>query len=131
MARELLNHGFTRMDTDMGNEELDEVLVRERGLVYGDLTYKVIGAAMEVHNTLGPGFLEKVYERALIVELTEAGIVALPQAPLPVYYHGVLVGDYYADILVDGRLLLELKTVDTFNDIHRAQAINYLKATGL
>jgi GxxExxY protein len=119
------------MNTDGITEELDELLVRERGLVYGDLTYGVIGAAMKVHNTLGAGFLEKVYERAMLVALTEAGIEAQPQAPLPVYYHGVLVGDFYADLLVAGQIIIELKVVEAFSDIHRAQVMNYLKATGL
>jgi GxxExxY protein len=112
-------------------EELQELLVRERGFLYGDLTYRVIGAAMDVHNTLGPGFLEKVYERAMIVALAEAGVEVVLQAPLPVYYHGVPVGDYYADLLVDGRVIVELKTVEAISDAHRAQVMNYLKATGL
>jgi GxxExxY protein len=126
---------MTQMNTDELGVELEEILVRERGFLYGDLTYSVIGAAMNVHSTLGPGFLEKVYERALVVALGEAGIEAVPQAPVPVHYHGVLVGDYYADILVAGTVILELKTVDAISDVHsdvhRAQVINYLKATGL
>ena len=119
------------MDTDNSTRELEDLLVRERGLVFGDLTYRVIGAAMAVHNTLGPGFLETVYEKALMVELELAGLKALRQAAIPVLYRGVNVGDYFADILVEGRLILELKTVDTSSDVHRAQVLNYLKATGL
>lgn len=122
---------MTQMDTNNSDEQLEDLLVRERGFLYGDLTYAIIGAAMDAHNTLGPGFLEKVYERAMLVALGESGIEAIPQAAVPVYYHGVLVGDYYADILVAGKLLLELKTVDSFCDAHRAQVIHYLKATGI
>jgi hypothetical protein len=85
---------------------------------------------MDVHSTLGPGFLEKVYERALLIALGESGLEAQSQVPMPVYYHGTLVGDYYADILVAGKIIVELKTTDTICDAHRAQVINYLKATG-
>jgi GxxExxY protein len=117
------------MNTD--SESPDELLVRERGLLLGDLTYRVIGAAMTVHNTLGVGFLEKVYERALLVELRDCGILAVQQAAIEIYYRGTLVGDYFADILVESSLLIELKTVEAVSDVHRAQVMNYLKATGL
>jgi GxxExxY protein len=101
------------------------------GLLFGDLTYKVIGLGMEVHRALGRGFLEKVYENSLMVLLKRDGIAAEQQWPVKVMFEGVVVGDYFADILVDGRLILELKTVDRITDIHKAQTLNYLKATGL
>lgn len=86
---------------------------------------------MDVHNRLGSGYLEKVYENAMMVLLSRAGIKAEQQAPVKVYLDGVVIGDYYADILVDDKIILELKVADKLNDIHRAQTLNYLKATGL
>ncbi|MBV9469274.1 MAG: GxxExxY protein [Abitibacteriaceae bacterium] len=99
-------------------------------IIYKDLAYKVIGAAMDVHNALGCGFLEKVYENALMVALQQRGLNCEQQKPIKVYYQGIVVGDYCADILVENAVILELKVVDALSDIHRAQALNYLKATG-
>jgi len=79
---------------------------------------------------LGAGFLEKVYERALVVELRARGLQAEAQAAIRVLYKGELVGDYFADILVEGKLLIELKCVDSLSNEHIAQTLNYLKATG-
>jgi GxxExxY protein len=95
------------------------------------LCEQVIGAVYEVANTLGPGFLEKVYEHALIRELSLRGVEAEAQVAVPVNYKGAAIGVYFADILVDGRLIVELKCVERFSDEHMAQCINYLKATGL
>jgi len=100
-------------------------------LIEKDLSYQIIGAAMEVHNTLGAGFLEKVYENALAIALRQRGLHCQQQAPINVYYQGEVVGEYCADTLVEEAVILELKVVDSLSDIHRAQAINYLKATGL
>ena len=91
---------------------------------------KVIGAVYEVANSLGSGFLEKVYERALIVELRLRGLRAESQAALRVMYKGESIGDYYVDILVEEKLIVELKCVDSFTNEHLAQTLNYLKATG-
>jgi len=96
-----------------------------------ELSEKIIGAAFEVSNILGVGFLEKVYENALNVELKLRGVQAQQQAPLEVYYKDELVGDYFADILVEDEIIIELKTVKEFDDIHIAQCLNYLKITGL
>ncbi|MGI8742943.1 MAG: GxxExxY protein [Bryobacteraceae bacterium] len=95
------------------------------------LTEKVIGAAFEVSNVLGAGFLEKVYERALMRELFLRGLKVSSQAPFPVLYKGQHIGDYLADILVEDKLIVELKCVDAFGDDHLAQCINYLKASGI
>ena len=95
------------------------------------LTEKVIQCAFTVSNTLGCGFLEKVYENALAHELQKAGLQAQQQHGITVYYDGVAVGEYTADLLVEGVLLLELKAVKDFDDIHLAQCMNYLKATKL
>jgi GxxExxY protein len=95
-----------------------------------ELAQKVIGAAYEVANVLGPGFLEHVYERAMARELTQQGIRVRPQAPISVLYKGEMVGEYFADLLVEEALIVELKCVERFCDEHLAQCLNYLKATG-
>ncbi len=95
------------------------------------LTEQVLGAAFEVSNTLGAGFLEKVYERALLKELAFRGIRAITQASFPVTYKGERVGDYFADILVEGVLLIEVKCADRLASEHTAQCLNYLRASGL
>jgi GxxExxY protein len=90
-----------------------------------------VGAAMEVHRTLGPGFLEAVYEEALAYELGLRGIPFERQKRLPVQYKGQLVGEYVADLIVDDEIILELKAVSKITAAHEAQAHNYLAATGL
>ncbi|WLT30301.1 GxxExxY protein [Geothrix sp. PMB-07] len=91
----------------------------------------VIGAAFQVSNTLGAGFLEKVYENALAHELRKSGLPVAQQYPIKVMYDGVVAGEYVADLLVAGSILVELKCVKAIEDIHLAQCINYLRATGL
>src|SRR5579862_195054 len=98
---------------------------------HGWLTEKVPGAVFEVSNTLGAGFLEKVYERALLKELNIRGIRAKVQAPFSVMYKGQSVGEYLADILVEEVLVIELKCVDHLANEHLAQCLNYLRASGL
>jgi GxxExxY protein len=94
------------------------------------LVEAVVGAAYEVSNVLGAGFLEKLYERALIEELRKRGIPAA-QTTFPVAYKGKHIGTYAADLVVDGRLLVEIKCVEQLTNEHLAQCINYLKASGL
>src|SRR5437660_1636255 len=94
------------------------------------LTRTVIGAAFEVSNTLGSGFLEKVYERSLLYELRARGLLVEQQVSISVSYKGSKVGDYVADLVVEGTLIVELKCVATFADEHVAQCLNYLKASG-
>jgi GxxExxY protein len=94
------------------------------------LAEQVVGATYEVANTLGPGFLEKVYERALAQEIAWRGLQVQAQVPISVSYKGVVVGDYCADLLVDDRSIVELKCVDPLANEHLAQTLNYLKATG-
>jgi GxxExxY protein len=100
-------------------------------LIYKELTFAVIGAAMEVHRILGPGFLETVYQVALERELTLRGIPFERQVKLPVTYKDVLVGEYFADLVIDKRFVVEIKAVSKFNASHQAQAMHYLAATGL
>jgi GxxExxY protein len=100
-------------------------------IIYKDLSYKVVGLAIQVWKELGYGFLEKVYENALMILLQENGIKAEQQVPIKVSFHGKVVGDYIADILVEDQIILELKAQDKIVEIHKAQTLNYLKATGL
>jgi GxxExxY protein len=88
-----------------------------------EITYKINGAVFEVNRILGPGFLEKVYENALMVELKHRGIRAESQAPLKVLYKENVVGDYLADILVEDEVIVELKTVEKIEKIHEAQIL--------
>ena len=99
-------------------------------LLFKELSYAVIGAAMEVHRVLGPGFLEAVYQAALAHELTLRGIRFEQLKRLPVSYKEVLVGDYEADFVIDDKIILEIKAALTLHPKHEAQAINYLAATG-
>ena len=96
-----------------------------------ELIERVIGAAYEIANVLGAGFLEKVYERALVRELAFRGLKVASQASFPVAYKGQCIGEYVADLLVEERLIVELKCVDRFASEHMAQCINYLKASGI
>jgi GxxExxY protein len=96
-----------------------------------ELTEKIIGAAFEVHRELGAGFLEKVYEAALLRELTARSVPAAQQAQIEVPYKGHTVGVYFADLLVDGRVICEIKAVAALSAEHEAQLLNYLRATGI
>lgn len=95
------------------------------------LTEKVIGCAYAVANLLGPGFLEKIYENALIYELGQAGLNVMQQKPIQVHYKGKLIGEFLADLLVNEKLLVELKAVRDLDEVFYDQCLNYLKATGL
>lgn len=94
-----------------------------------ELTDKIIGAFYTVYNTLGYGFLEKVYENALALELRKSGFQVATQYPINVYYHGQVVGDYSADLLVEEQVIVELKAVRNILPEHEAQLLNYLNAT--
>jgi GxxExxY protein len=96
-----------------------------------ELTYSINGAIFEVNRILGPGFLEKVYENALLMELKARGLKAAAQYPIKVKYKDQIVGEYFADLLVEDQVIIELKTVNRIEKIHEAQLLNYLKATGI
>jgi GxxExxY protein len=100
-------------------------------LLHQDITEPVIKAFYKVYNTLGYGFLEKVYENALMVELRNAGLNCISQVPVKVSYNGEIVGNYFADILVEDKVTLELKAATSICEEHEAQLINYLKATDI
>lgn len=96
-----------------------------------ELIQRVIGAAFKVYNTLGFGFLESVYHHALAIELVALGLTFAIKAPVQVRYNGEIVGHFEPDVLVDGRLILELKSVTALAAIHEVQLVNYLNATGI
>lgn len=98
---------------------------------YAELTEKIIKAAYKVHNVLGFGFLEKVYQNALAIELKKIGLNITAEAPLSVYYEDEPVGQYVADIIVEDKVILELKAVKQLAEIHEVQLVNYLKATDI
>ncbi len=98
-------------------------------LKHGELTDKILGAFYKVYNALGHGFLEKVYENALVRELRKLGLEVKQQAPIHVYYDGEIVGEYFADLIVEDKVIIELKAAESIVDAHLAQLTNYLKAT--
>jgi GxxExxY protein len=100
-------------------------------ILYQDLSYKIVGLAMEGHRKLGYGFLEKVYENAMMVLFQREGIRARQQISVKVYFEGVEVGYYVADIVVEDKIIIELKAAENLVDGHRAQTLNYLKATNM
>lgn len=105
------------------------MLIDSSKILYKDLSYRIIGLAMEVHRELGFGFLEKVYENALMMLLRIENIPALQQASIAVRFRGTVVGDYVADIMVNDEVVLELKSTESITRAHLAQTLNYLKAT--
>jgi GxxExxY protein len=104
---------------------------QDRGLKHAEITKTVIGCAFEVINELGAGFLESVYERALLLALRQKGLLAIAQHPVQVMFRNECVGDFYADILVEEKVIVELKAVKAIAPEHQAQVINYLNATGM
>ena len=98
-------------------------------MLYANLTEKIIKAFFKVNNTLGYGFLEKVYENAMAIELIKMGCNVRQQQNIKVYYETEEVGDYYADLLIDDLVIIELKAAESLCEEHEAQLINYLKAT--
>ena len=98
-------------------------------IYYKELSDRIINCAIEVHKTLGNGFLEKVYENSMMYEFDFDKIPAKNQIPIPVYYKGKIIGDYFADIVVENKIIIELKVVQKILPIHNAQLIHYLKAT--
>jgi GxxExxY protein len=104
--------------------------MKNREFLHKELTEKIIEACFEVMTELGSGFLESVYEKSLLIALSQKGFAAESQVPLKVKFRGVVVGEYFADILVNETIVVELKTVKALLPEHQAQVINYLRATG-
>ena len=109
------------MDTDTEKEELQ----------YGELTEEIIGAAIEVSNELGAGFVESVYHQALLIAISDRGLHVHSQAPLNVSFRGTCVGEFYADIVVEERVIVELKAVSSLAAEQHAKLMNYLRASDL
>jgi|APLak6261663012_1056037.scaffolds.fasta_scaffold06667_2 GxxExxY protein len=102
----------------------------KKEFLYKELSYKIVGLAMEIHKKLGSGFLEKVYENSLMVLFERENIQIKQQFPINVNFENKIVGNYIADIVVDDKIIIEIKAVESLNNVHKAQLINYLKATG-
>ena len=98
---------------------------------HDDITGQIIKAFYTVYNVLGHGFLEKVYENAMMLELEKTGLSTIKQKSIKVYYDGQIVGNYFADIIVSNKVIVELKAASTLMDAHQAQLLNYLKATDI
>jgi GxxExxY protein len=98
---------------------------------YEDITEKILSCAFEVINELGSGFLESVYEKALMIALKENGLSAVSQFPIKVNFRNRVVGEFFADLFVENKVIIELKAVKTLLPEHKAQVINYLKGTGI
>lgn len=94
-----------------------------------EITSTILKSFYNVHNTLGHGFLEKVYENAMIIELRNHGLTAIKQQPINVYYKEEIVGEYFADLIVENKVIVELKAISKLAEQHEGQLINYLKAT--
>lgn len=106
------------------------MLADEKDMDINELTYQINGAVFEVNRELGSGFLEKVYENALSFELRGRGLKVECQTPISVQYKDAVVGEYFADIIVEKRVIIELKAVKNLQKVHEAQLLNYLRATG-
>ncbi|MDP2995599.1 MAG: GxxExxY protein [Anaerolineales bacterium] len=100
-------------------------------VVYPDLSYRIMEAVFEVHNRLGPGFCEEIYHRALIAELDVREIPFETQKSITILYREKMIGTYHLDLIVDGKIIIELKAVASLNDLFKQQLTSYLKATGL
>ena len=101
----------------------------ETKLLHADITEQILAAFYTVYNALGYGFLEKVYRNAMAMELAEHGVEVITEAPIVVYYHGRVAGEYYADLLVANKVIVELKATKAIAPEHEAQVLNYIKAT--
>ncbi|MFI5211772.1 MAG: GxxExxY protein [Ignavibacteria bacterium] len=107
-------------------------MIKEKeNYIHTEITEQIIGEAFKVYNALGSGFLEKVYCKALSKKLIEKGLDIKCECPVKVYFEGEIVGDYFCDILVNDKVIVELKAVETLSKIHEVQLVNYLKATAL
>ncbi len=127
-----MSHGFSRIFTDQDQGHRVDLLVMSiprPGLKHSALTEKIIKVFYDVYNELGHGFLESTYAEALVVSLEESGLSVAREVPVPVWFHGRKVGQYYADLIVEGLVLLELKAARTLESAHEAQLLHYLRAT--
>ncbi len=127
-----MSHGFARISTDQERHYSVDSLVMSTlpaRLKHSGLSEKIIGIFYDVYNELGHGFLESTYAEALVVALKESGLTVAREVPVPVWFRGRKVGQYYADLIVEGVVLLELKAVRVLESAHEAQLLHYLRAT--
>ena len=127
-----MSHGFTRIFTDKPNLGGVNSWVMEPspiGLKHSELTEKIIGVFYNVYNELGYGFLESTYAEAMVIALEDMGLRAAREVSVPVWFRGRKAGQYFADLLVEGAVLLELKTARSIDSSHEAQLLHYLRAT--
>lgn len=103
----------------------------DKNLLHAEITDKIIACVYDVYNKLGFGFSEKVYENAMMIKLSQKQLSSIQQAPINVHFEDQLVGEYFADIFVDNKIIVELKAVSVLSKAHEAQLINYLKATNV
>ncbi len=126
-----MSHGLARIFTDKPFGSVDSLVMdsQPNNLKHAELTQKIIGVFYDVYNELGHGFLESTYSQALAVALQDSGLRADCEVPVPVWFRGRQIGQYYADIIVEGFVLLELKASRTLEPAHEAQLLHYLRAT--
>jgi GxxExxY protein len=106
-------------------------LANEKDYKHSEITRKIIGAAMKVHSTLGNGFQEVIYQRALDIEMAKCGLLSQRELEMPIYYDGQEIGHRRVDFFVEDKVMVEIKALTALEDVHLAQAINYLEAYGL
>ena len=129
-----MSHGFSRIFTDQSAFRGIDLPVMNSppvGLKHSELTDKIIGVFYDVYNELGYGFLESTYAEALAMALDESGLSIAREVPVPVWFRGKKVGQYFADVLVDDVVMLELKAARTLESAHEAQLLHYLRATNV
>lgn len=127
-----MSHGFSRIFTDQEHPYSIDLLVMGTsppGLKHSELTQKIIGIFYDVYNELGHGFLESTYAEALMAALGESGLSAAREVPMPVWFRGRKIGQYYVDLIVEDVVLLELKAARTIESAHEAQLMHYLRTT--
>ena len=107
------------------------MITTDKNYIHSELTDQIIGCAYDVYKKLGFGFAEKVYENAMMIKLGQKGLETVQQSPINVSFEGKLVGEYYADILVNQKVIIEIKAVTALSKAHEVQLVNYLKATGV
>ncbi|MCE5326165.1 MAG: GxxExxY protein, partial [Planctomycetaceae bacterium] len=128
--KETRRQGAVKMADNLSDDLRDNSYVAP-SVIHGTLSFKIVGCAQRVHSKLGPGFPEGVYQKALCVELAKKGIPFVCEKLAEVHYDGVLCGEFRMDLVVDDKIVLELKALDAIHPTHTAQALSYLKATGL
>ena len=120
------------MEITLDTEEADMTMITaDKNYLHAELTDKIIACAYDVYNQLGFGFSEKVYENAMMIKIAQKNLTAVQQVPVNVFFEKQLVGEYFPDLLVENKVIVELKAVSTLSKAHEAQLVNYLKATGI